>query len=376
MQEALYKAKKYNYALNWFVVFQNVSKNKISCPIQKKIILIKFLLRLQLYFAFMKINFVIDCTDDELNNYKRLNLNAPQPAGLFSRGDLSWCLQTYLILSKRKKFDLLLSNTLLENRINIIHSDQLLLLKGNNSHFIVCVRADYPKRRWAHYHLVQNKNQLSANSSFIPHWPQPGLIRRNPNRKEVLNVAYVGQIINGNLAGTVAEWKKLFKPYALNFILAEDGAWHDLSSTDILVGIRSFDKKQHNTKPPTKLFNAWHACIPFVGGYDSAFMQVGTPGDDYLLAGTPEETISAVLRLKNEPELYKKIVKNGLTKASLYNEKTIAETWENILNGPVLKRFHKWQSKKKFEKDRFQILLKAGIFEHQVKQIIKKIINK
>jgi hypothetical protein len=320
----------------------------------------------------MKYNFIIDCTDEKIEEYKKIDINTVPLAGLFSRGDLSWCLQTYLLLAERKTLEVILSNRLIKNTINIIHSDHLLSIKGDPSYFIVCVRADYPKRAWAHYHLVQNKNQLGKNTSFIPHWPQPGLIKRRTNRQDVINVAYAGQVINGNLAGSISEWKNIFKPHGIQFSISEDGSWHDLQEIDVLIGVRSFDKKSHDTKPPTKLFNAWHAQIPFVGGYDSAYMQVGVPNEDYLLASTADEVIDAVCKLKTNKELYQKLVTNGLNKSQLYDRKNIISAWERLLTGPVMNRYKKWKSRPVYESLLFYIRALTGISYHGLKQLIKK----
>ena len=188
-------------------------------------------------------------------------------------------------------------------------------------------------------------------------------------------MAYSGQTFNGNFAGDENNWQTLLKPYNIEFTTLTAGAWHDLSSIDVLIAIRSFDTKPHNTKPPTKLFSAWHANIPFIGGYDSAFMQVGAPGEDYILSKTQVEVLEAVLKLKNDPELYEGLVERGRKKALLYNENSIAETWEKILAGPIMQRYQKWKSRKFSERIRFNILLKLGIFKHRGKQQIKRIVN-
>lgn len=324
--------------------------------------------------ALPRYNFIIDCTDAALAEYLRLDTETA--VKIYTRGDLNWCLQSYHILSNRSTLSVQCSNKILPGFINIIHSDQLLQQRGNASEFIVCVRADYPGRRWAHYHLVQNKNQLGLNSSYLPHWVQPGLIKRDVNRKEVRRVAYAGEAFNGNLAGTVDTWKQLLAPHNIEFVTLEAGTWHDLSSIDILLGIRSFDAQPHNTKPPTKLFGAWHANIPFIGGHDSAFKQVGQPGEDYLLVTTPDEAIAAILKLRDNPALYNKLVQNGQQKAALYTEKTIAQDWVEVLTGPVMERHQEWQAKPVLEQARFNALLSMGNLEHLVKQLIKKVVSR
>ena len=313
-----------------------------------------------------KFNFVIDYSDSEL--FVDLSIDT-------SRGDHSWCLQTYNILSKRSKLPVQISNRLIKDAVNIVHSDRLFRSAGEDSKFIVCVRADFPRRPWAHYHLVQNKNQLGKNTSFIPHWIQPGLIKRCIEREGVKRVGYAGQTFNGNLAGTTTTWKKLFEPHGIEFVTLSEDSWHDLSSIDVLIGIRSFDTQPHNNKPPTKLFNAWHANIPFVGGHDSAFKQIGTPGENYLLAETPQEAIDSILRLQKDPELYARIVDKGKQKASLFTEHTIADIWKDVLTGPVMERYKLWNSRRTYENIRYKILLNVGRLEHESKQLIKKVVK-
>jgi hypothetical protein len=326
-------------------------------------------------FMTVRFNFVIKSTNVELQSYKCLNIESTTVPGIFSRGDLSWCLQTYLALSKRNNLPVECSNYLKKECINIVHSDQLLLFPGTFEHFIVCVRADYPKRLWAHYHIVQNKNQLTRNTSYIQHWTQPGLIKRDTNRKDVYNVAYVGQTFNGNLAANIDTWKNLFEPYNINFDVVKDGAWHDLSKIDVLVGVRSFNQKPHDSKPPTKLLNSWHAHIPFIGGYDSAYEQIGVPGEDYIRVSSPEEVVETVLKLKTDKALYNKLVENGVKKTEKFSNDHTLKTWENVLSGPILKRYNKWLENRKYETVKFKVFLNLGLLEHKTKQIAKRIIK-
>ena len=318
------------------------------------------------------INFVVSCTDTDLALFHKLDPESNTPSVLHtSRGDVAWCLRAYLYLKKRGNLNVYCSNKLEEKAINIVYSDHLPTLKGTSAHFIVCVQADFPQRPWAQYHIVHNQNLLSSNRTFIPFWVQPGLIRRDPNRKEIQRVAYSGQIWNGNLAGEKKDWIDLFAAKGLEFVTISEGAWHDLSAVDVLIGIRSFDKRTYDNKPATKLVNAWHAQIPFIGGNDSAFRQLGTPGADYLVATSPKEVLDAVVELRDNPELYKKLISNGVKKTQLYNNETISKMWEATLSGPILKRYHKWNNNQIREWIRFNLLLQVGMSEHKSKQMIK-----
>lgn len=321
----------------------------------------------------LKFNFIINYPDSAVAEYLKTNIEGP--TGIVAETDLGWCLQTYLILAKRGNLEVYCSNKLRSDAINIIHSAQLLPLKATPADFVVCTRADFPLRRWAHYQIVQNKNQLGHDTSYVPFWNQPGLIKRNPERTGVKRVAYSGQTFNGNFAGSSDSWQSLLEPHGLEFVIIPREKWHDLSDIDLLVGIRSFDKKPHNSKPPSKLINAWHAQIPFIGGYDSAFTQIGEPDTDFLLAETPYEAVNKIVALKENPSLYQKLVANGLKKAPLYTNQAIAEEWESILTGPVKQRYERWKSRPAYEKARFSALLQAGLMEHQTKQLIKKMIR-
>jgi hypothetical protein len=293
---------------------------------------------------------------------------------LIKGANLEWTLQAYLVLKQRNNLQVLCSNTFIPGCINLIHSYDLIKLKGTAKDFIVCIKGEFPWRRWAHYHIVQNQTEVRANSSALTLWVQPGLKKRNSQRKGVTTVAYAGQTWNGNFAGSVDTWSSLFKPYGIEFVSLPTGQCHDLSQIDVLIGIRSFDTNPYNAKPPSKLINAWHAHIPFIGGYDSAFKQVGTPGQDYLLAKTPQEVLQAVLALRDNQELYHTLVNNGIKKAALYTRDTIAQKWEDILTGPVAKRYQQWNQRRSYEHSRFEALSKFEGIKHESKQLLKKFI--
>ena len=321
----------------------------------------------------LKYNFLLPFSNSQLGLYKKIDVD--NDAGLITGANLEWLLQGYLILKQRGNLDLICSNDFVPGYINIIHSTDLIKLKGTPKDFIVCVKGDYPWRKWAHYHIVQNQNELLTNTSVLPLWVQPGLIGRNPQRKGVLRVAYAGQTWNGNLAGTAQTWVSLFQPHGIEFVTLPTGACHDLNDIDVLIGIRSFDTNPYSSKPPSKLINAWHAHIPFIGGHDSAFKQVGVPGEDYLLAKTPNEVLQAVLSLRDKPDLYQTLVNNGISKSKKFTFESISGAWEKVLHGPVARRYEKWKSRNGLEKQRFKVLSRFGTAEHISKSLVKKVIN-
>lgn len=278
-------------------------------------------------------NFVIDCSDDELDAY--IQLNEATATHISAKGDLSWCLHAYLKLSQHTSLNVVCSNHLMQDAINIVHAKKLMNGERNPLYFIVSVQADHPHWPFANYHIVQNKTQAATAAFFVPHWVQPGIVKRNENRMEVTKVAFLG-----SLHPTFIQHQQYLKHIGIELISLQ-GSWNNLSEIDILVGVRSFDLNRQNNKPPNRLFSSWHAHIPFIGGCDSAYEQVATPGKDYLVALSPEEVIDAIVELKKNGQLYSKIVQNGIEKTLLYNNDAIADLWKSILCGPVAQQYNK-----------------------------------
>lgn len=298
-----------------------------------------------------RFNFVINASQNECR--RLAGGGAIDAAIVAARGDLSWCFEAFRNLSKRKNLPVLLSNTLQQDAINVVHASQLLKQPGDAATFIVCVQSDLPRIAWAHYHLVQNKTQVLANTMYLPHWVQPNLVPRSKTRKGIKQVAYAGPV-SGTGAATEEEWRHYFGQHDIGFKFLS-GPWNDLSAVDVLIGIRSFDGDDHPTKPPSRLFSAWHAHVAFIGGADSAYEQVGTPGDDYLIAQSPQQVVDAVLHLRQDDGLFEKIRANGIKKTIQYNNDVMAQHWEAVLKGPVLQRYLQWKAHPQYEKMRFQL---------------------
>ncbi|PQO38066.1 hypothetical protein C5Y97_08250 [Blastopirellula marina] len=118
--------------------------------------------------------------------------------------------------------------------------------------------------------------------------------------------------------------------------------WNDFSGVDIVIGIRSFDGQTYDTKPPSKLINAWHAGTPFVGGHDSAFKQIGTPTEDYYVVTTQEEACDVIADLARNTSQYARIVQKGFDQAKQYSRHAIAQRWVDLLKGPIDIRYSQW----------------------------------
>ncbi|MBN1268937.1 MAG: glycosyltransferase family 2 protein [Kiritimatiellae bacterium] len=276
-------------------------------------------------------------SDEELVEMSRKDVD--RDWALFRKGEYAWSLQTYLVL-KERGLPVACSRGLRKYAVNLGHVMTLSGVHPDPEAFTVAMRADYPRLAWAQMHIVQNKAQARGRRSlWVPHWPQPGLIGRDPARRGVRTAAYVGR--SWMQAGRAEKWAEALGAIGVEFRMLTD-AWNDLSKIDVLIAIRSFSGRTCPTKPPTKLINAWHAGIPLVAGRDSAFAQTGTPGEDYLVATTLREAVQAVRRLKEDPALYEAIVARGRRKAEQFTREEIAKTWAILLKQQVVPRYLEW----------------------------------
>jgi hypothetical protein len=188
----------------------------------------------------------------------------------FLRGPWIWCLQTYQELRKLG-CPVVLANKPAPGCVNLIHVRQLHRLRLKPNTFAVSIQADCPDvAPWTPVNIVQNRRQEDRQRSFwIPHWPQPGLIPRSPERNHVKCAAYTGN--DDWLAGTERQWSRALGSLGIVFRYLGNDSWNDYSTIDVLIVIRSFDQSAYDFKPPTKLINAWHGQLPLVAGLDSAF---------------------------------------------------------------------------------------------------------
>lgn len=227
--------------------------------------------------------------------------------------------------------------------INVIHGQVargLLNPSDFREYYIVGIRADFRPFPFGQFEVVQNKQTAGGRKIYMPHLPQPGLIPRDPARTGITNVCFSGRLQNSI---DLESLKRDCKALGCEIVFRGYGEWHDMREVDVLLGIRSFDKNLYHSKPPTKLFNAWLAGIPFIGGYDSAYSQVGKPGEDYFRVSSYSELLEALKRLKNEPDLFQSMVQRGNGLAELYTAEKTVEEWTRFFGEEVNPSFQRWK---------------------------------
>lgn len=204
----------------------------------------------------------------------------------------------------------------------------------------VCLRADATFHPFAHWHVIIN--ELARNSwypsVYMPHWPQPGLIPRDPTRGDRWeNAAFFGDdaCIANEMRGD--EWAGILRELKLNWNHVPAEKWHDFSEVDVVVAIRDFvGKHRYANKPPTKLFNAWHAGVPAILGRESAYELQRHGKLDYLEARTMPDLVTALRRLRDEPELRRAIAANGRERAKESDYAVITNRWRAFFERVVV----------------------------------------
>ena len=230
--------------------------------------------------------------------------------------------------------------------------DKKLTLDSNV--FLVNIIADGLPHPEGHLHLMHNEAYAKRlpRSLFISHWPQPHLIPRSSKRKNLFeNVCFFGEPYNLWDELSSEQWiQRLKNELGINFIVREASLWHDYSDVDCALAIRKLPKSRHLHKPATKLYNAWLAGVPFIGGNESAYTANGHPNKDYLVATSLEEAFQHLKHLKEDESFRSFIVQNGHLSGEAFTQEATLARWKKILQEVVPPLARKWQQKSRFKR--------------------------
>jgi hypothetical protein len=277
-----------------------------------------------------------------------------------------WIYQTWVALDRRG-LPVRLAHAIPSEGILVALTNLLMADFRVPEHvFLVGVVADYLADARAHLHLVQNSAHARRlrNSAFMPLWPHPNLLARDPARLDRFeNVCFFGE--RSNLAPELADprWQdKLRNELGLNFIIRGADRWHDYQEADCVVAIRGFGRSRYVHKPATKLYNAWLAGVPFIGGMDSAYASNGVPGRDFLQAATPGELFGHLRRLQEDLSLRKQLVAAGAISGRNFSFDATLERWQRLLGVTVPELARRWRAKSRSERRVFRALQAASVW--------------
>ncbi len=260
----------------------------------------------------------------------------------------AWVLQTYLRL-KQAGHDVELRDSLPDDGIAIVSTgDYHGLLRGrwsSTNAILVAARGSYKRTPpFADIEIVQNPSQADGKRRFlVPHWPQPGLMPRDPGRGTMIRrAAFKGFPDNLQPDFQGPEWPEFLRsndiewlhdavPYA--DIRTDSGAlnWPDYRTVDLIIAVRAANPSMYPDRPATKLYNGWLAGVPCILGPESAYRALRRDELDYIEVANVAEAKAAVRRLLNEPALYRAMVERARARAAEFTVERVTSAWYQLL---------------------------------------------
>jgi hypothetical protein len=263
------------------------------------------------------------------------------------RGERAWVLQTFLRLA-RAGHPVELAGALPEDGIVVFHAkhkrEVARLARRRPRLALVAARAELRPVDAADFEVLQNG--LSADGRrhhHLAHWPQAGLVPRDPARGTAIRRAgfkgFAGNLHSALrspewcrfLARHDVEWEVDAVPFAGRHTDPSALSWNDYSRLDLVVALRPPSEDLHPTKPATKLLNAWLAGVPAVLGPEHAYRELRRSPLDFLEAATLAEAEAAVERLAADPGLYRAMVDNGRERAPEFSFAATTARWAELL---------------------------------------------
>lgn len=278
--------------------------------------------------------------------------------GRVGGGKYAWTLQTYLRL-RESGLPCVVTDRFPSSGIVISHRDFLpVFLRPRSGVFLICIKPDRKEHTWAHYYIVQNgrdfilrSQKWSSRATVLPVWPQPSLIPRRADRGDLCqNVAYVGRRLNLAQELKSAQWKEQLAAHDFSWSIPGVEAWHDYSHIDVTVSVRSFSPAADaspfvsaDSKPASKLVNSWLAGVPAIVGRESAYESARESDLDYIEVGSSKEITNALLELRRDPRLYRRMVDHGRLRARDFSTDALCRRWHAALSHEISPAYEEWR---------------------------------
>ncbi len=319
----------------------------------------------------------------------------------FGFGIYTWTIQTYLRLVQ-SGFECKLVSSVPSEGILIAHRECLSSINGSfkevikptNKLYVVNMSADLGLYSYANLHIVQSCYQSTNynNCHFVPHWPQPGIIHRDPTRSATFkNIAFLGN--NKNLAPEFksTEWCDEIKKLNLNFIMMDQkfsfdnpesyfttGIWNNYSEIDAIVAVRKFNVAPHYcalNKPASKLYNAWLSGVPAIIGRDYQCNQERKSEFDYVEVDNVSETIMALRKMKDDYQYRKALVQNGLRRSEEVKADMTVDKWKTLFIEEIIPDYNRWIEKSSIGQQRTIAYNIFNIYKQRLSNKVCKVLS-
>lgn len=260
-------------------------------------------------------------------------------------GERAWILQAWLRL-RQAGHPVELSGTVPADGLVVFHAKQAKEILRQRSRLrdavLVGVRADNREPLIADFEILQNGFFADGRRRFsVPHWPQPGLVPRDPARGErIERIAYKGFAANLHPGFRTRIWTDFLQQEGIEWTVDAvafagrnrlELEWPDFRQVDLVLAVRPDERKMRRSKPATKLFNAWLAGVPALLGPELAFEEIRRSELDYLKVASVAEAREAVLRLRRDPGLYRAMVDNGARRGEEFASEALVPRWAELL---------------------------------------------
>ena len=257
-----------------------------------------------------------------------------------------WVVPIYARL-RRMGRDVTLGNDVPRSGFVVYHKEDhrtvLARAPRDGEPVLVACRADFRSADEADFELLQNGHYADGKRCFfMPLWPQPGLIPRDPGRgTRVENVAFKGYV--GNLLPELRDesFARFMTQHALRWQMDTvtdrdisrpvQAAWHDYHDVDVVLALRPSAEREHTHKHATKLYNSWLAGVPAILSPDYAFRELRRGPLDYLEVDSVAGAEDALQKLQRDPALYSAMVENGRLRAREFTADALAQRWDALL---------------------------------------------
>lgn len=270
-----------------------------------------------------------------------------------------WVLQTYLRL-RNAGYPVAISRTVPRSGILVYHGEHSSALRRQGlaalSPTLVAIRGDRRSALLADYQIHQNGRRRGSHQLMMPHWPQPGLVERDPGRgTRVRRVAFKGFAENLHPEFRGAVWADELGAMGLEWVVQarrfgyrhEDlfASWADFSDIDLIVAVRPSDHHLWKSKPASKLINSWMAGVPAILGPEYAYRELRRSELDFIEASSAMEVRAAIRRLIDRPDLYDAMVRNGLERAREFEPEMTDRQWAELLYKTLPSRIAGWRAR-------------------------------
>jgi len=209
---------------------------------------------------------------------------------------------------------------------------------------LVAVRSDRSPVGLADVEIVQNAASADGDRALhVPHWPQPGLVPRDPARGDRLQtVLYPGTPKNLHPGFLGAPWAAFLQErgmaFRCHFQAASAPAYQDFRDVDLMLALRPSAAAPVGNKPAWKLFNAWLAGVPALLGPEAGYRELRQDPLDYVEIETPEQAMAAIDRLLAQPALYRVMVDNGLERGQAFSNAATVSRWQRLIEDELVPR--------------------------------------